>query len=250
MEGNLKHANNSILFTAQFYSTDIAELFRRNTKKLNTVSVDFYNNLYVKAKYNEPAAKRLEFWMTETQELLTDTQDKFLASCTAILSQKKPLQNVKVSEIELEYELNHPLFRKYTDFLQECDKSYILLHYRWLLGELSDSVLQNALKQIVNASEKFFSRINYLVKSAQKPFGGVYSNIAIKACLTDKYSAMVDESIPENAKVLAKISANTSQEPPHPNDSEPLETTSENKELTPSEVQTESTPSEDQTEVA
>jgi hypothetical protein len=207
MEAQNKPISNSIPASATFYSSDLAELFRRNQKKLATASSDFYNLLYVKAKYNDPAAKRLGIWIKETEEQLGDCQEKFLASCHAISAQKKPLGEIKISETELKYELNHPLFRKYADFLQVCDKSYIVLHYRWLLGEITENVLQNALKQIINASDKFFSRINYLVKSAQKPFGGIYSNIAIKACLTDKYAEMVDENVSENTKVLEKINS-------------------------------------------
>lgn len=165
----------------------------------------------MKAKYNDPAAKRLEIWIKETEEQLDDSQEKFLASCQAISAQKQPLDEIKISEAELQYELNQPLFRKYADFLQVCDKSYIVLHYRWLLGEISENVLQNALKQIINASEKFFSRINYLVKSAQKPFGGIYSNIAIKACLTDKYA----ENVRENSKVLEKLKPNNTPSKTH-----------------------------------
>lgn len=214
MEAQKKPISNSIPVKATFYSSDLAELFRRNLKKLSTASIDFYNLLYVKAKYNEPAAKRLEIWIKETEEQLNDSQEKFLASCQAISAQKQPLGEIKITEAELQYELNHPLFRKYADFLQVCDKSYIVLHYRWLLGEINETVLQNALKQIINASEKFFSRINYLVKSAQKPFGGIYSNIAIKACLTDKYAEMVDENVRENSKVLEKLKPNNTPSKP------------------------------------
>lgn len=205
MEAQQKPISNSLPVVAKFYSTDLVELFRRNQKKLSTASSDFYNLLYVKAKYNDPASKRLEIWIKETEEQLDDCQEKFLASCQAISAQKQPLGEIKISEVELHYDLNHPLFRKYADFLQVCDKSYIALHYRWLLGEIGENVLHNALRQIINASEKFFSRINYLVKSAQKPFGGIYSNIAIKACLTDKYAEMVDANVQENSKVLEKL---------------------------------------------